>query len=96
MFPPVMPAAIIHLNFHSLCDLVSGALIALLVNTFQYLMSEIVLIIFLSLRSIGKLQQSVGTEKNCEDHFFEPIVGDILGTTSSCARANIIGESEFE
>jgi hypothetical protein len=40
-----------------------------------------------------KLQQSDGSEKYCDRHFFEPIGGDTLGTTSSRVRANIVGES---
>jgi hypothetical protein len=88
-----MDSAIIHVNFPRLCDPISGALIALLVNTGQCLINEVLLIIFLSLRPMGKLQQSVDSEKIVTITFFNPIVGDTLGTTSSRARANIVSES---
>jgi hypothetical protein len=64
MFPRVMHWAIIHVNFHRLCDPVSSAVIALRVNTF--------LITFLVLSSIDKRHQPVGGEKYCDHHFFRP------------------------
>jgi hypothetical protein len=42
---------------------------------------------------MGKLQQSVDNDKIVTITFFNPIVGDTLGITSSRARANIVGES---
>jgi hypothetical protein len=50
IFPRLMHSAIIHLNFHPLCDSVSASLIALPVNAFQCLINEVLLIIFLPLR----------------------------------------------
>jgi hypothetical protein len=93
IFPLVIDWAIIHVNFHSLCDHVSGAVIPLLVNACQYLINEVLLIIFLSVWLIGKLQQSGDSEKIVTVTFFEAIVGDTLGTTSSRARTNVVGNS---
>jgi hypothetical protein len=72
MFPRVMHSAILNVNFHRLCDPVFCAVITLLVYTFQYLINEILLIIFLSLRSMDKLHQPVGGEKYSDHHFFRP------------------------
>jgi hypothetical protein len=52
------PLSIVHVDFHRLCDLVSSASIALLVNAFQYFVDEVFLITFLSLREVDKPQQS--------------------------------------
>jgi hypothetical protein len=92
IFPLVIDWAIIHVNFHPVCE-VSGAVITLLVNACQYLINEVLLIIFLSFGLIGKLQQSGDSEKIVTVTFFDAIVGDTLGTTSSRARTNIIGDS---
>jgi hypothetical protein len=70
MFPRVVPSAIVHVNGHHLCDPVSDAVIALLINAFQFLINEGLFIIFLSMRQIGKLQESVGSDKYCDHHFF--------------------------
>jgi hypothetical protein len=93
IFPRVLHSAIIHVNFHRLCDPVSAFLIALPVNAFQCLINEVLVLLFISLSEIGSLQQPVGSEKYCDYHFYEPFVGDILGTISSRALANIVGES---
>jgi hypothetical protein len=93
IFPLVIDWAIIHVNFHPLCGHVSGAVITLLVNACQSLINEVPLIIFLSFRLIGKLQQSGDSEKIVTITFFDPIVGGTLGTTSSRARTNIVGDS---
>jgi hypothetical protein len=90
-----MDSAIIHVNFHPLCDPVSGAVIALPVHACQYLIHEVSLIIFLSFRPIGKLQQSGDSEKIVMITVFDPLVGDTLGTISSRARANIVGDSSL-
>jgi hypothetical protein len=52
-----MPSAVINTNVHRLSDPVSGALIALLGSTFQYLINEILLIICLPLGQIAKLRR---------------------------------------
>jgi hypothetical protein len=49
-FQSVMHSAIVHVDFHRLCDPVSSAPIAFLVNAFQYLIKELFLITFMSLR----------------------------------------------
>jgi hypothetical protein len=54
---------------------------------------EVFLIRFLSLRERDKPQQSVTSEKYRNHCFFDPIVGDTVGTTSSRAQANIVGDS---
>jgi hypothetical protein len=93
ILPLVIDSAIIHVNVHRLCDPISGVLIALLVNTCQDLINQVLLIIFLSLWPIGKLQQSVDSDKTVTITFFNPIVGDTLATTSSRARVNSVGDS---
>jgi hypothetical protein len=93
MFPRPIHQAFIDANCHPVCDPVSGTLIVLLVEIFQYLINEILLIIFLPLTEIGKLQQSVTNGQYYDRHFFEPSVGDTFGMISSRAYANIIGES---
>jgi hypothetical protein len=64
----------------------SSASIAVRVNVFQYPINEVFFITFLTLKEIGKPHQSGSIEKYRDHRFFDPIAGDISGTTSSRAR----------
>jgi hypothetical protein len=72
-----MHSAIVHRDFHRLCDPL---------NAFQYLINEAFFIRFLALRERDKPSQSVASADIVIIAFFGPIVGDTLGTTSSRAR----------
>jgi hypothetical protein len=67
-------------------------LIALPVNTFQYLILRNTPYSISVLEVNRQASAICGSENYCDQTFFEPIVGDALGTISSRARANIVGD----
>jgi hypothetical protein len=72
-------------DFHHICDPGSSDSIAVRVNAFQYSINTVFFITFRALREIGKPQQSGSSEKYCHYRFFDPILSDTFGTTSSRA-----------